>query len=77
MFSEPKTKGYINAKGNWKIAKDFEGTKWVLQLNFEKDDISKDGFLMEFDLYFEREKLILWYFVGDPDSGERLLFEKE
>ena len=73
VFSENKMNEYINANGTWKIGKDFKGEKWTLSLDFNKSEY----FSTEFELYRQDEKLILWYFVGDPDSGERLLFEKE
>jgi hypothetical protein len=76
-FAESKNKEYINAKGNWEIGKDFSDENWVLELYFEKSNLYRDNFAMEFELYEEKEKMILWFFVGDPDSGERLLFRKE
>jgi len=77
VFSKKATKEYLNAKGTWKIGKDFDDEKWVLGLNFEKSKLYRDDLAVEFELYIEKEKLILWYFIGDPDSGERLLFEKK
>lgn len=77
VFSKKNTKEYTTSKGTWEIAKDFDGENWVLQLKFEKSDFYKEDFSTEFDLYLEEDKLILWFFVGDPDSGERLLFKKE
>ncbi len=76
-FSENKIKDYINAEGTWKIGKDFDDEKWVLDLNFEQSESYRDDLSVEFELYTEEEKLILWHFIGDPDSGERLLFKKK
>ena len=77
VFTESKTKEFLNSNGSWKIEKDFSDEKYVLGLNFEKSNLDKDGFSVEFELYEENDKIILWYFVGDPDSGERLLFRKK
>lgn len=77
VFSKNISKKYVNTKGNWKIEKDFKGEKWVLQLDFEKSDLYEDGLSISYDLYLQEDKLILWTFIGDPDSGERFLFQKE
>ena len=77
VFTKSKTKEYLNVGGNWKIGKNFSDENWVLGLNFEKSSLYRNGFAMDFELYEEKGKIILWYFVGDPDSGERLLFRKE
>ncbi|CAM3930514.1 Lipocalin-like domain-containing protein [Flavobacterium branchiophilum] len=77
VFRENKNKDFINKKGTWKIGKDFEDENWILFLNFENSLKKEDAFGIEFELFMEEEKLILWHFVGDPDSGERLLFRKK
>ncbi len=77
VFSENISKKNINTKGMWKIKKDFNEEKWGLQLDFEKSDLYKDGLSISYDLYIQEDKLILWSFIGDPDSGERFLFQKE
>jgi hypothetical protein len=63
-------------KGKWNVAKDFEETYFVLELSFDKIEDSVGGFSTSYDLYLQDSKLIIWDFIGDPDSGERFLFEK-
>lgn len=76
-FSENKTKDFLNMQGTWNIGKDFDDEKWILFLDFKNSKSKEQNFGTEFELFKENEKLILWYFIGDPDSGERLLFKKK
>lgn len=70
-------KTFFNAKGLWEIVQNDNQENWVVQLNFAANKENRNGFATEFELYRHNDQLILWYFVGDPDLRERLLFEKK
>jgi len=71
VFSGKISKKYINVKGKWSLTKDFEEEKWVLLMDFENNQVT------DFDLFLEENKLIIWTFIGDPDSGNKFLFRKK
>ncbi len=79
IFDFDENNKIIKSKGIWKISKNFEGKNWVLNMEFGKteDFISSNGISTDFELYLQNGKLIIWYFIGDPDSGNRFLFTKE
>ncbi|WP_298544496.1 hypothetical protein [uncultured Aquimarina sp.] len=67
----------IHTTGSWEIGKDFKGKKWVLYMSFKKSELYKNGMSTSYDLYIQNDKLVIWYFIGDPDTGERFLFTKK
>ncbi len=78
LFSEtiPDSILHLPFEGTWKINKDYYGN-WVLDLSFDKNEFYKDGMSIFYDLYKKNDNLIIWAFIGDPDSGERFLFMKK
>ena len=70
-------KGILNTNGKWKVGKDFEGKKWVLELEYTKSSLFEKGMSIEHELFEQNNKIIIWKFIGDPDSGERFLFKKK
>lgn len=77
VFKEEKEHKLYNLKGKWKIEKDYKGELWILNLRFEDSELYKGRISISYDLYLKDDKLIIWSFIGDPDSGERFLFEKK
>jgi hypothetical protein len=79
IFDFDENNKIIKSKGIWKISKNFEGKNWVLNMEFGKteDFISSNVISTDFELYLQDNKLIIWYFIGDPDSGDRFLFTKK
>jgi hypothetical protein len=73
----PSSKKYANKEGTWKIKKDINEKYWVLSLNFNISDTFPNGMFTSYDLYLQKNKIIIWNFIGDPDSGERFLYEKQ
>ena len=76
VFKNSNEEKFHQLNGKWKVDKDFAGKKWVLNLKFEKSIYYENGLVTDYDLYLENNKLIIWTFIGDPDSGERFLFKK-
>lgn len=71
------TKDSINLsfQGEWYLQKSFNDKFWELKLKFQ---LSKnENRSMIFKLYDSKnDGLIFWKFIGDPDTGNRLLFKK-
>ena len=75
-YSFEPTLTYTNSTGKWEIIKN-QNNKWVLNLKFDENEVLHQGLNTSYDLYLTNGNLIIWTFIGDPDSGERFLFEKE
>jgi len=71
------TDKYVNTDGTWEIEKDFKGKRWVLNMSFNKSNLYENGMSTSYDLYLQDDGIIIWYFIGDPDSGERFLYKKK
>jgi hypothetical protein len=71
------TEKYVNTDGTWEIGKDFKGEKWVLNMSFNKSNLYENGMYTSYDLYLQDNGIIIWNFIGDPDSGERFLYKKK
>jgi hypothetical protein len=76
VFDQAKEK-YVNTNGTWEIGKDFKEENWVLNMSFDKSNLYENGMSTSYDLYLQDGKIIIWTFIGDPDSGERFLFTKK
>lgn len=76
VFDQTEQK-FVNTSGTWKIGKDFKGEKWVLNIRFDKSNLYEDGMSTYYDLYLQDDGIIIWNFIGDPDSGERFLYRKK
>lgn len=61
----------IKTEGKWKITNYKASRHNVLSLNF--NNIKKDGF----NIYKKGDEYQIWYFLNDPDTGQRLRFLKE
>ncbi len=77
VFNDTKGKRFLQLSGKWEIKKDYKNEYWVLKLNFDKSGFYKNGLSTEYELYLKDDHLIIWSFIGDPDSGDRFLFEKK
>jgi hypothetical protein len=71
------TERFVNTNGIWKIEKDFKEKYWVLKMNFNKSNLYERGMTTWYDLYLQEDGIIIWNFIGDPDSGERFLYKKQ
>ncbi len=71
------TERYVNTSGTWKIGKEFNGENWVLEMSFNKSNLYENGMSISYDLYLQDDGIIIWNFIGDPDSGERFLYKKK
>lgn len=61
-------------KGTWEIKKINDTNELIL--TFEKSKFFSDGFSTNFITRENNNKIVLFYFIGDPDNGERFLFHK-
>jgi len=76
VFDQTSEK-YVNTGGTWRIGKNFKGERWVLHMSFDKSNLYESGMSTSYDLYLQKDGIIIWTFIGDPDSGERFLFKKQ
>ncbi|MBL4586651.1 MAG: hypothetical protein JKX84_06310 [Flavobacteriales bacterium] len=76
VFDQTEEK-YVNTNGNWKVGRDFKGDRWILIISFNKSNLYENGMSTSYDLYLQEEGIIIWDFIGDPDSGERFLYRKK
>ena len=76
VFDETKEL-FVNTRGTWKIGKDFKGERWVLNMSFDKSSLYESGISTSYDLYLQDDGIIIWNYIGDPDSGERFLYKKK
>lgn len=76
VFDQTQEK-FVNTSGTWKIGKDYKGEKWVLNISFDKSNLYENGMSTSYDLYVQGDEIIIWDFIGDPDSGERFLYKKK
>lgn len=60
-----------NSYGKWKITNYKVSKNKVLSLNF--NNIKKSGF----DVFKKEDEYQIWYFLNDPDTGQRLRFLKD
>lgn len=68
---EPK---FTSFNGNWSLSKSFNKKYWELKLEFLTNQNRRS---QVFKLYNKKnDGLIFWKSIGDPDSGNRLLFKK-
>jgi len=65
-----------NSSGKWGIYN--YNNQLTLDLNFNLDKLFKKPNFQTFQIYSRKDSaLVLWLWIGDPDSGKRLLFVKE
>jgi hypothetical protein len=58
-------------EGTWRLSKDYQDTtEYVIEVNLDK--LSTTFYLANF-----KNEIVIWNFVGDPDSGNRFLFKKK
>lgn len=68
---------YVTTGGTWSIVNDYEGENWVLKMSYDKSSLYRNGMSTTCSLYLKDDKIIIWEFIGDPDSGERFLYKKK
>jgi len=73
-FGKPRNGKMLNASGSWTCARIQHG--WGLDLHFDHGELFPDGVLKSVDLFNNKNQLTIMIFIGDPDSGHRLLFRK-
>ena len=73
-FGKSVNKRFYDARGKWDIDKieDF----WCLSICFMPGELNKVKTFTTFELLINNDKLIIWVSIGDPDEGNRLLFQK-
>lgn len=68
---------FVTTEGKWELEKDFKKEHWVLKMNFSNSNLYNKGMIVWYDLYLLEDELIIWNFIGDPDSGNRFLYRKQ
>ncbi|WP_156879240.1 hypothetical protein [Salinimicrobium xinjiangense] len=76
VFDQTSEK-YVDTDGTWQIGKDSKEENWVLHMRFNDSNLYENGMSTSYDLFLEEEGIIIWDFIGDPDSGERFLYRKK
>ena len=72
-FGTPKSKELSDVTGLWELKQSFK-KNWELKLKFVDGEKQNS---LSFILFNKLNKdLRLWYYIGDPDSGNRLMFTK-
>jgi hypothetical protein len=71
-FENPKDSVSFNVSGQWEI-KDYNSQGWNLDLDFSRNF----GLANNWFLFKEDGEIIIISFIGDPDSGDRLLFHNK
>lgn len=74
-FNKPTT--LVKPNGTWRLNQSYKKDRWQITISFEKKENKHYGFSGYFDIYKRNDSLFLWKFIGDPDSGNRLLFKKK
>lgn len=77
MFNYPPYLEYkrLTYNGGWVLGKNPQDTTRY-NLNIKISNLKKNGLTTSFDLLRIKGILGIWYFIGDPDSGDRFFFVK-
>ncbi len=62
--------------GSWEPEQSYKKDRWQVQLSFDWKGGTRYGFAGSYYIYKRNDSLFLWRYIGDPDSGNRLLFRK-
>lgn len=65
----------LYATGNWKLEQK-KNTR-VLTMKFNNGELYTWGVETSYNVYIKDSQLVILYFIGDPDQGDRLLFLKK
>lgn len=63
--------------GSWEKKQSYKKDWWQVQLSFDWKGGTRYGFAGSYDMYKRNDSLFLWRYIGDPDSGNRLLFRRK
>jgi hypothetical protein len=74
--NEDKPTKLINPEGTWKLNQSYKKDRWQISMSFGRQGGYEYRFAGRYDIYKRNDSLFLWMFIGDPDSGNRLLFQK-
>lgn len=77
VFKKIEERKLYNLKGKWNLIEDQKNENWKLNIVFDSNDLYERVYSDTYDLFLKKGKLIIWFFIGDPDSGEYFLFEKK
>ncbi len=74
-FGEPVKGVFLNSKGTWKTTK--MNNHWEMQMDFEPGDLYQIQTTTWYTIYERDSTLVIQHFIGDGDSGNRFLYQKE
>lgn len=64
-----------NATGKWEVPKNKE--RWEVEMAFDKSKLFTVKTYMNFDIAIIDSTYHLYIYLGDPDEGEIIMFEKK
>ena len=72
--------GYDSGRGAWNLSEE-QGT-WRLRLDFESrrefhSTPAEDGLSTSITISGKHPPFVLWFYIGDPDSGRVMVFERQ
>lgn len=74
-FGKSINNRFHNVSGNWNLEQ--VENHWKLAMNYNASELYPQGCWTLYDLFMQKNDLMIWVWIGDPDSGNRLLFKKE
>jgi len=76
-FSEEIQYERLSYTGDWQIGKNIQdSTRYNLKIGINNYS-ERGGFATSLDLREYKGQIGIWYFIGDPDSGDRFFFIKQ
>jgi hypothetical protein len=67
--------GFYSGSGTWSVVKDFQG-HWIVKVQFTSLPAYESGLLTSVRISRSKASYYIYNFIGDPDSGHVMGFEK-
>jgi hypothetical protein len=67
--------GFYSGSGTWSVVKDFQG-HWVVEVRFTSLPGYENGLLISLRIGQSKASYYIYDFIGDPDSGHVMVFER-
>ena len=67
--------GFYSGSGTWSVVKDFQG-HWVVEVRFTSLPGYESGLLTSLRIGQSKASYYIYDFIGDPDSGHVMVFER-
>lgn len=73
-FGDPVANRFIDAFGLWEVEEQYN--RWELKMSFDEGELFEISRQTWYSLFKVDSTLCIVTWIGDPDSGERLLYNK-